>query len=69
MRDNNLVLEAKMHGVSRTALMGSDVTLVRAIQKARGMAPCFRSDKRLCCREKACEYRADCQRLVAEWRR
>jgi hypothetical protein len=69
MRKDNLAVVAKMHGVPRTALMGSDVTLVRAIQKARGIDPCFRSEKRLNCREKGCEYRADCQRLVAEWRR
>jgi len=30
---------------------------------------CFRSDERLRCRDVACRWRAQCRRLVAEWRR
>lgn len=45
------------------------VELVRAIQKGEGQDPCYMTDKRHLCWELNCEWRRECRRLVAEWRR
>jgi hypothetical protein len=47
----------------------SQVDLIRAIQAARGETPCYRSEARLLCRHTTCQWRADCRRLIAIWRR
>lgn len=65
----NLAKKAIDQGVSRSALMGTDTAMVRALQTARGDESCFRSERRLTCREFSCEWREDCCRLVAIWQR
>ena len=69
VRYDNLAETAMACGVPRAALMGSEVALVRAVQTAQGVDACFRSEKRLTCRELNCEWRGECCRLVAVWRR
>jgi hypothetical protein len=44
----------------------SEKLLVRAIQRQRGLEPCFATDKRYTCREE-CEWCASCQKLKAVW--
>jgi len=68
-RYDNLAVTARACGVPRAALMGPEVTLVRAVQTARGTNACFRTDSRLSCRELGCEWRSECCRPVAVWRR
>ena len=41
--------------------LGACVTIVRP--------RCYRSDDRLRCTDDHCRWRADCRRLIAEWRR
>lgn len=41
--------------------LGACVTIVRP--------RCYRSDDRLRCTDTNCRWRAECRRLVAEWRR
>lgn len=64
-----MALKARSLGLSQAMYGGSELRTVRAIQAARGEEPCFRSDARLLCRNQACEWRAKCLRLVAEWKR
>lgn len=69
MQRNNLAVIALNEQVPKAAMMGSECSLVRAIQKARGERPCFRTEKRLMCETEACEWRSECRRLVAVWKR
>lgn len=50
-------------------IMGSRAALIRLSQEQRGEEPCFRTDKRLLCRRDDCEWRSECRRLVAAWKR
>ena len=43
--------------------------VVRAIQRRLGQPECFASDQRYECGRTDCEWRADCLRPIAEWRR
>jgi hypothetical protein len=56
-------------GVRHPEVMSGAGQLVRAIQKTRGQKPCFLSDTRFQCKDMECEWRSECIRLVAEWRR
>ncbi len=51
------------------ALWGSEVARIRSIQTARGKEPCFMTDKRLLCKREECEWRNECRRLLAAWKR
>lgn len=42
---------------------------VRSIQIERGQDPCFMTSKRLTCKDQQCEWRSECCRLVAVWKR
>lgn len=69
MQHNVLAEKTGASEVSRRALIGSEVAVVRAVQLTRGMEPCFRTEQRLLCTEGDCEWRKECRRLVAVWRR
>lgn len=45
-----------------------DIT-VRVLGSKQKSPTCFRSQERHLCDETDCEWRHDCRRLVAEWRR
>jgi len=60
---------AVQNGVTNAFQYTSTKQVVWAIQKARGEDCCFLSDQRMACRETECEWRDECMRLVAEWRR
>ncbi len=47
----------------------SRVGMVRSLQLQRGDEPCFMTDKRLLCKDNGCEWRRECRRLVAVWKR
>ncbi|MGX2040575.1 hypothetical protein ACWJKU_10655 [Methylocaldum sp. MU1018] len=42
---------------------------VRAVQRAQGQSPCYRSDERFFCPDQDCPWRHPCRKLVAAWRR
>lgn len=42
---------------------------IRADQINRGLTPCFRTAERLTCKESGCEWRKNCLKLVASWKR
>jgi hypothetical protein len=43
--------------------------MIRSVQTERGAEACFMTDKRLSCPDLGCEWRRECCRLVAVWRR
>lgn len=45
------------------------VSLVRAIQRHRGEPDCFGADDRFRCADMKCEWREDCLKPIAIWRR
>lgn len=49
--------------------MTSKTAAVRAQQIANGEEPCFMTQKRLLCARIDCEWRAQCRRLIAAWKR
>jgi hypothetical protein len=56
-------------GLNEFVLQSSKRTLIQAIQKAEGRKTCFLSEDRFLCRNCHCEWRDDCQKLTAAWRR
>jgi hypothetical protein len=56
-------------GLDRFLLQSSKRMLVQAIQRAEGHAACFRDDNRYLCEEIDCEWRSECLKLTAAWRR
>lgn len=69
MKEAELREKARHAGIQHIDILNSAKQLVLAIQKARGEETCFLSDHRIQCRDHECEWRPDCIRLVAEWRR
>lgn len=49
--------------------MTSRTAAVRARQIAGGDEPCFMTQKRLLCARVDCEWRGQCRRLIAAWKR
>ena len=47
----------------------ANIVLIRSMQFERGSEACFLTDKRLSCQDTGCEWRKECCRLVAVWRR
>ncbi len=56
-------------GLNEYVLQSSKRTLIQAIQLAEGRKACFLSEDRFLCRKHDCEWRCDCQKLTAAWRR
>jgi hypothetical protein len=56
-------------GLNPFVLQGSKRLLVQAIQRAEGHVACFLADERFSCRESGCEWRDECLKLTAAWRR
>ena len=49
--------------------LGSRAGWVRAEQVAAGGKACFMTQERITCRNNECEWRRECRRLVAVWKR
>lgn len=47
----------------------TDIAEVRAIQVQQGDKPCFMASERLICKNSECEWRRDCRKLIAVWKR
>ncbi|HUL13050.1 MAG TPA: hypothetical protein VLU73_12890 [Methylococcaceae bacterium] len=60
---------ARHSGIHNPEVLHTEKQLVWAIQKARGEETCFLSDQRIKCKDIECEWRSECIKLVAEWRR
>lgn len=56
-------------GLNEFILQSSSRTLIQAIQQAEGRKACFRGEDRFRCQNFDCEWRGDCQKLTAAWRR
>jgi hypothetical protein len=56
-------------GLNELVLQSSKRTLIQTIQQAEGRKTCFLSEDRFLCRTCDCEWRGDCQKLTAAWRR
>lgn len=56
-------------GLNRFVLQGSKKVLIQAIQHAQGQSPCFLGDDRFSCPRRDCEWRSECLKLTAAWRR
>jgi hypothetical protein len=61
---------AKEIGVAKPERIDSKLKLIRLIQLASHHRPCFRTKYgELCKDQEDCQWRAECQKLVAEWYR
>lgn len=70
MKDLEEIRErARVLGLSTVTLAGTKRTLIPAIQLAEGREACFLTDHRLFCSNGDCEWRRDCLKLTAAWRR
>jgi Protein of unknown function (DUF2934) len=59
---------AKAIGVTKPEQVGSKLKLIRLIQLASHHRPCFRTKYgELCKVRNNCQWKAECQKLVAEW--
>ena len=47
----------------------NEINEVRAIQVQQGGDPCFMTSERLLCKNLECDWRRDCRKLVAVWKR
>jgi len=47
----------------------TEIAAVRATQIKEGGKPCYMTAERLFCKSTHCEWRRDCRKLVAVWRR
>ena len=46
-----------------------NIAMVRETQLKRGDEPCYMTEKRLLCKNRQCEWRQECRKLVAVWKR
>lgn len=70
MELRDIKVRAHNLGLNRFILQaGSKRALIQAIQEAEGHEPCFLEDDRFTCEERDCEWRRDCLKLTAAWRR
>ncbi len=69
MELNHLRARASTLGLDPYLVLASKKVLIQAIQEAEGHQPCFLDDDRFACREQGCEWRRDCLKLTAAWRR
>ncbi|MBI2993428.1 MAG: hypothetical protein HYY48_04535 [Gammaproteobacteria bacterium] len=53
----------------RSTTFVSRTEWVRSEQRAAGRKACFMTQERLHCRNGDCEWRRECRRLVAAWKR
>jgi Protein of unknown function (DUF2934) len=61
---------AKAIGVHKPERIDSKLALIRAIQTASHNPPCFRTKPDEYCQDQnECQWNAECQKIVAEWRR
>ena len=60
---------AKIVGVQNADRIDLNIELIQAIQNTTHQRPCFRSDPGMICVEDECEWKAECKKLIAEWRR
>jgi Protein of unknown function (DUF2934) len=61
---------AKAIGVNKPERIDSKLALIRAIQTASHTPPCFRVKPGEYCQDQdECQWSAECQKIVAEWRR
>jgi len=65
----NLQHLAYLLGIKNYDTLDSEVKLVRAIQKAVQNRPCFRSDKSENCLDTDCQWKTECNKIIAEWLR
>lgn len=54
-------------GLDHPEHLNTELGLVREIQKASHHRPCFQSKKRMDCKEDECQWRSECQKLIASW--
>lgn len=60
---------ASLIGIENTDAYVSDVKLIQAIQNATKHRPCFRSKADKLCEEMECQWKKECQKLIAVWYR
>lgn len=54
-------------GVDHPEHFNTELRLIQEIQKVSHHRPCFQSKNRMHCKEKECQWREECQKLIAEW--
>jgi hypothetical protein len=66
---NQAAATAPRNWLPQAPVHASRTDVVRAEQRTRNLEPCFMSQKRLLCDRTGCEWRNECRRLVAAWKR
>ncbi|MBF8269523.1 MAG: hypothetical protein HW386_1232 [Gammaproteobacteria bacterium] len=69
MQSTELAYRARAEEVFEAGSPYSNFALIRSMQIKRGSEACFLTDQRLLCQDRQCEWRRECCRLVAVWRR
>jgi len=69
MTKANLQQLAKAIGIETPEVYGNKTRLVQAIQKTSHRRSCFRSDSSIVCKKQDCQWKAECQKLIAVWMR
>jgi hypothetical protein len=71
MQYSEPALKPRHGGLSHDVRLDTEATLVRLIHTStsREKVPCFMTGERLLCKNTDCEWREDCCKLVAVWRR
>ena len=69
MQSTELAFRAPEEEVFEAGVVRSNVALIRSMQIERCSEACFLTDKRLFCQDRNCEWRKECCRLIAVWRR
>jgi hypothetical protein len=69
MELENIRTRGRSLGLNEFVLQSSKKTLIQAIQKAEGSDSCFLGEDRFLCGHVGCEWRQDCQKLTAAWKR
>ncbi len=67
-----MALETLQEQAARLGIISGDMSptaLIRRIQVRMGEEPCCGTDRRYLCRRTDCQWRAECQKLVAAWQR
>jgi hypothetical protein len=58
---------AHVMGVNHPEHLNTELKLIREIQKTSHHRPCFQSKNRIECKENECQWRSECQKLIASW--
>ena len=60
---------ARSIGIDKANRIHNEIELVRQIQQAAQHRPCFRPGNQSPCEDTKCQWRTECRKLIAVWKR